>query len=145
MMMPQRLTRSSIYSRSIGLASCALIADIEDKYHGPSDLAAQPSLATQDPLKDSCFISYGDQYDSIVFLTPRWFFFKMNSTDHRIKLRCFRYSEKKCHDQEKCGACLVKGHNVNMKAMLTTDDQEIYDGDASKKLQRSQQAYGDKS
>ncbi|GKG42902.1 hypothetical protein Tco_0479586, partial [Tanacetum coccineum] len=35
-----------------------LIADIEDKYHGPSDTAAQPSLATQDPSKDSCFISH---------------------------------------------------------------------------------------
>ncbi|GJZ74336.1 hypothetical protein Tco_0638482 [Tanacetum coccineum] len=31
---------------------------------------AQPSLATQDPSKDSCFISHGDQYNSIVSLTP---------------------------------------------------------------------------
>ncbi|GJQ94281.1 hypothetical protein Tco_0005420 [Tanacetum coccineum] len=31
---------------------------------------SQPSLATQDPSKDSCFISHGDQYNSIVSLTP---------------------------------------------------------------------------
>ncbi|GJS39959.1 hypothetical protein Tco_0565002 [Tanacetum coccineum] len=36
-----------------------LIADIEVRYHGTMGLChAQPSLATQNPSKDSCFISH---------------------------------------------------------------------------------------
>ncbi|GJS53438.1 hypothetical protein Tco_0626800 [Tanacetum coccineum] len=48
-----------------------LIVDIETKYHGTRDKMLNLSPSTQDPSKDSCFISHGDQYNSIVSLTPK--------------------------------------------------------------------------
>ncbi|GKD85425.1 hypothetical protein Tco_1356579 [Tanacetum coccineum] len=41
-----------------------LIADIEDKYHGPSDTLHNPPSYSRS-LKGFCFISHGDQYNSM--------------------------------------------------------------------------------
>ncbi|GJT31959.1 hypothetical protein Tco_0922378 [Tanacetum coccineum] len=47
-----------------------VIADIEDRHHGPSDAMQQPPYSTHNH-KDFCFISHGDNTLSIDFLTPK--------------------------------------------------------------------------